>query len=119
MTIKGIDIPEIIPANKDNPEMNMRGAAIRKVYGFVESYVGVLYVADSGLDDEQIVDADIARRMTFYVTSSRVSARRFTNAIHDGLSINISKQEMAELDDSLQQLTKHSRRWQNTCGIQQ
>ena len=105
VTIKGIDIPEIIPANKDNPETNMRGAAIRKVYGFVESYVGVLYVADSGLDDEQIVDADIARRMTFYVTSSRVSARRFTNAIHDGLSINISKQEMAELDDSLQQLT--------------
>ena len=105
ITIKDIDIPEIIPARQDNPEMPMRGAAIRRVYGFVESYVGVLYVADPTLTDEQIGNADVARRMTFYVTSSRVSARRFTNAIHDGLSINISKKEMVELDDSLQQLT--------------
>jgi len=105
ITVKDIDIPEIIPATKDHPEMAMRGASVRRVYGFVESYVGVLYVADPGLKDDQIVNSNVARRMTFYVTSSRVSARRFTNAIHDGLSINISKEEMTRLDSRLRQLT--------------
>ncbi|WP_430462982.1 chalcone isomerase family protein [Thalassolituus sp. LLYu03] len=104
LTLKDIEIPAIIPATKDSPEMVMRGASIRKVYGFVESYVGVLYVANNTLADDDIVIADEARRMTFYVTSSRVSARRFTNAIHEGLSINVTKAEMDAMSDRLAQL---------------
>ena len=104
LILKDIEIPSILPATKDSPELQMRGASIRKVYGFVESYVGVLYVADNNLSDEQIIPADVSRRMTFYVTSSRVSARRFTNAIHEGLSINVSKEQMDAMSDRLAQL---------------
>ncbi len=104
LTLEGVDVPELLPATKDSPELHMRGASIRRVYGFVEVYVGALYVGDNTLADEQIIDADIARRMTFYVTSSRVSARRFTNAIQDGLSINVSKEKMEELSERLEKL---------------
>ncbi|MCA6063343.1 chalcone isomerase family protein [Thalassolituus marinus] len=104
LTLEGVDVPELLPATKDSPELHMRGASIRRVYGFVEVYVGALYIGDNTLADEQIIDADVARRMTFYVTSSRVSARRFTNAIQDGLSINVSKEKMEELSERLEQL---------------
>ncbi len=104
LTLEGVDGPELLPATKDSPELHMRGASIRRVYGFVEVYVGALYIGDNTLADEQIIDADIARRMTFYVTSSRVSARRFTNAIQDGLSINVSKEKMEELSERLEKL---------------
>lgn len=104
LTLEGVDVPERLPATKDSPELHMRGASIRRVYGFVEVYVGALYIGDNTLADEQIIDADVARRMTFYVTSSRVSARRFTNAIQDGLSINVSKEKMEELSERLEQL---------------
>jgi hypothetical protein len=104
LTLEGVDVPELLPATKDSPELHMRGASIRRVYGFVEVYVGALYIGDNTLADEQIIDADIARRMTFYVTSSRVSARRFTNAIQDGLSINVSKEKMEELSERLEKL---------------
>ena len=100
LTLEGVDVPELLPATKDSPELHMRGASIRRVYGFVEVYVGALYIGDNTLADEQIIDADVARRMTFYVTSSRVSARRFTNAIQDGLSINVSKEKMEERGSS-------------------
>jgi len=104
LTLEGVDVPELLPATKDSPELHMRGASIRRVYGFVEVYVGALYIGDNTLADEQIIDADVARRMTFYVTSSRVSARRFTNAIQDGLSINVSKEKMEELSERLEKL---------------
>jgi len=104
LTVEDVEVPEILPATKDSPELHLRGASVRRVYGFVEVYVGALYVADNTLTDDQIIDSDVARRMTFYVTSSRVSARRFTNAIQDGLSINVSKEKMAELSEGLEQL---------------
>ncbi|MCD8523983.1 MAG: chalcone isomerase family protein [Saccharospirillaceae bacterium] len=104
LTVENIDIPQVTPATADSPEMTLRGASVRRVYGFVEVYVGALYLQNGPLEEQEIIRADEARRMVFYVTSERVSARRFTNAIQEGLAINISKDEMAAMSERVSQL---------------
>ncbi len=104
ITVSDIDVPDISPATASSPEMLLRGASVRRVYGFVKVYVGALYLQDNSITDDLIVSTDNARRMVFYVTSARVSARRFTNAIQDGLSINISKEQMLAMSDRVEKL---------------
>lgn len=104
ITIENVDVPEVVPATADSPEMILRGASVRRVYGFVEVYVGALYLTNNAFDDKEIIRLDDPRRMVFYVTSERVSARRFTNAIQEGLAINISKDEMAAMSERVNQL---------------
>lgn len=105
LSVYDIDVPDISPATADSPEMTLRGASVRRLYGFVKVYVGALYLQDNSLTDDQIIAADSARRMVFYVTSERVSARRFTNAIQEGLAINVSKEQMASMSDRVNKLT--------------
>ncbi len=104
ITVENVDVPEIVAATSDSPEMTLRGASVRRVYGFVEVYVGALYLQNNALEEQEIIRVDEPRRMVFYVTSERVSARRFTNAIQEGLAINISKDEMAAMADRVSQL---------------
>lgn len=104
ITVENIDVPDVVPATADSPEMTLRGASVRRVYGFVEVYVGALYLKNSALEDKEIIRVDDPRRMVFYVTSERVSARRFTNAIQEGLAINITTGEMAAMSERVNQL---------------
>lgn len=104
ITVENVDVPDVVPATADSPEMTLRGASVRRVYGFVEVYVGALYLKNSTLEDKEIIRVDDPRRMVFYVTSERVSARRFTNAIQEGLAINITTGEMAAMSERVNQL---------------
>lgn len=104
ITVENVDVPEVVPATADSPEMTLRGASVRRVYGFVEVYVGALYLKNSALEDKEVIRVDDPRRMVFYVTSERVSARRFTNAIQEGLAINITTGEMAAMSERVNQL---------------
>jgi hypothetical protein len=104
ITVENVDVPDVVPATADSPEMTLRGASVRRVYGFVEVYVGALYLKNSALEDKEIIRVDDPRRMVFYVTSERVSARRFTNAIQEGLAINITTGEMAAMSERVNQL---------------
>lgn len=104
ITVENVEVPDVVPATADSPEMTLRGASVRRVYGFVEVYVGALYLKNSALEDKEIIRVDDPRRMVFYVTSERVSARRFTNAIQEGLAINITTGEMAAMSERVNQL---------------
>ncbi|MBU2039934.1 MAG: chalcone isomerase family protein, partial [Gammaproteobacteria bacterium] len=44
ITVENVDVPDVVPATADSPEMTLRGASVRRVYGFVEVYVGALYL---------------------------------------------------------------------------
>lgn len=104
LVIDDITIEEIIPATADAPEMYLKGASMRRAYAIVDTYIGLLYVEDKTLTGNQLIAADQARRMVFHVVSSRVSARRFTNAINEGLSINIPQQQMKAIKPRVDQL---------------
>lgn len=104
ITVENVNVPELLPATASTPELTLRGASVRRVYGFVEVYVGALYLQDNTIPDDEVVRVDNSRRMVFYLTSERVSARRFTNAIQEGLAINITKGEMAAMNSRVAQL---------------
>lgn len=104
LVIEGIEIREVIPATSTAPEMHLKGASMRRAYAIVDTYIGELYVEDTSLSAEQLVEADKSRRMVFHVVSSRVSARRFTSAINDGLSINLTEEQMTLIKDRVDKL---------------
>ena len=104
LVIHELEITEVVPATAQHAEMQLKGASVRRAYGIVDTYVGVLYVADPNLSDEKLISADAARRMVFHVVSSRVSARRFTNAINEGLSINIDRETMKTIKPRVDKL---------------
>jgi hypothetical protein len=102
--VEGFDIAPHIPAHDELPAMQLQGIAVRHVYGFVETYVGALYLQQPLTNAADILATDQARRMMFHVLSSRVSARRFTNAIEEGLALNLSEAQNVQLKDRVQQL---------------
>lgn len=104
LTIEGVEIRQVIPATKDTPELKLKGASVRRAYAIVDTYIGQLYLENASLNEEDILQTDQGRRMVFHVLSSRVSARRFANAINEGLSINLSKDESKRIKPRIDQL---------------
>lgn len=104
LVIDDVDIREIIPATANAPELYLKGASMRRAYAIVDTYIGELYVEDTSLNTQQLIEADKTRRMVFHVVSSRVSARRFTSAINDGLSINLTNEQMTLIKDRVDKL---------------
>lgn len=105
-TLLDMEFPEVIAATDSSPELHLLGASVRRIYGMVETYVGLLYVADKDLQASSLPEADVARRMVFHVTSSRVSTRRFANAMEEGLVVNVSEAEMQQLAGRIQDLLR-------------
>ena len=104
LTLDGVEIRNVIAATANAPELQLKGASIRRAYAIVDTYVGQLYVENTELDAEALIATNEARRMVFHVVSNRVSARRFTNAINEGLSINISPEQMADIKPRVERL---------------
>jgi len=104
LVIEEIEIRETIPATATAPELKLKGASMRRAYAIVDTYIGQLYVEDPTLNGPQLLEQDKARRMVFHVVSNRVSARRFTNAINEGLSINISPENMEHIKPRVERL---------------
>lgn len=106
LTIYKQDFPDQLSATEISPELYLRGASVRKVYGMVNTYVGLLYVADKNIPSEDIVEADISRRMEFHLISNRVTSRRFVNVIEEGLALNTTREEMEAIEPRVQELFK-------------
>lgn len=104
LTIFKQEFPDQHAATAISPELYLRGASVRKVYGFVNTYVGLLYVGDKNIESEDIVEADIARRMEFHLISNRVTSRRFVNVIEEGLALNTTREQMEEIEPRVQKL---------------
>lgn len=106
LTLHDIEFPEQLDATALSPQLHLRGASVRRVYGVVDTYVGALYVANDARSNAELLDANEARRMEFHVTSSRVSAKRFTSAILEGLALNISQEQREALAPRVTRLTE-------------
>lgn len=103
--LNDVEVPETVTTLDNQTTLYLKGAAIRRAYGIVKSYVGQLYVSDISLNEEAIADSkgDTPRRMVFHITSDRVSYRRFISAINDGLPLNISDAEIAKITPRLEE----------------
>lgn len=106
VTVFGQDFPTKLLATTTSPELYLQGASVRKVYGIVNTYVGLLYVGEKKIQADQIVAADITRRMEFHLLSNRVTSRRFVNVIEEGLALNTTREEMEQIEPRVQQLFK-------------
>lgn len=91
-------------ATDDSPVLHLQGASVRRVYGMVNTYVGLLYVSDKTVAADEIASADIARRMEFHLLSNRVTSGRFVKVIEEGLALNTTPDEMANLESRVQKL---------------
>lgn len=106
VTVFGQEFPTELAATQDSPHLYLQGASVRKVYGMVNTYVGLLYVGDKSVEPEKIASTDFSRRMEFHLLSNRVTSRRFVNVIEEGLALNTTREEMVEIEPRVQQLFK-------------
>lgn len=102
--IHGQEFPDELAATELSPTLYLQGAAVRKVYGMVNTYIGLLYVGDKSVKADAIAAADIPRRMEFHLLSNRVTARRFVNVIEEGLALNTTGDEMETIEPRVQEL---------------
>jgi hypothetical protein len=104
LTIDGYDIPQIIPATSEHAELRLNGAAMRILYGVVDTYIGKLYVENPTTDAEALIAADEYKRMVYKVVLKRVSGRRIAKAMYDALQLNVTREEAVRLEKRLQLL---------------
>lgn len=105
LTLNEREFPQQIAATATSPELILLGGSVRRVYGMVDTYIGLLYSSEKFASAQDLLASNSARRMEFHVTSNRISARRFTNAIEEGLALNVSNDEMKKLSSRMKQLT--------------
>lgn len=104
VTVFGQEFPTELKATQDSPHLYLQGASVRKVYGMVNTYVGLLYVSDKNIEAEKIASSNISRRMEFHLLSNRVTSRRFVNVIEEGLALNTTREEMERIEPRVQKL---------------
>ena len=106
-TVSDVDMPEVVPATADRPELRLNGAALRELYLLVETYVGALYLEDPSTDPQAIMNSESHKRMVFHVMLKRVGARRIANALQDALVVNITEDEHKKLTKHLEQMLSY------------
>ena len=101
LTIKGVDIPDVLPARDSRPELVLNGAALRTQYLLVNTYIGQLYL-EQPMQSAEAIFADAGhKRMVFHVLMKRISARRVANALYEALQLNITKEEQQALESEI------------------
>lgn len=104
LSMHDVEYEDHLAPTADSPELFLRGASLRRVYGIVDTYVGLLYVGNKDIPSEQIASADIPRRMEFRLVSNRVTSMRFVKVIEEGLALNSNKEELAAIEPRVQKL---------------
>lgn len=101
LVIADHEIEPVIPASSQHPELKLNGASLRLYYGFVETYIGKLYVENPTTDEKALIEADEYKRMVFKVVMKRISGRRMAKAMYDALQSNLSQEEALSLESRL------------------
>ncbi|CAM3743522.1 chalcone isomerase family protein [Parendozoicomonas haliclonae] len=106
MNVKGVDIPDVLPATDERPAMQLNGASLRVMYLLVDAYIGQLYMENPSTDPEQIYQDEGYKRMVFHIMARSVSGRRITSVMNEALELNISPAELKGYEGKLEQLTE-------------
>jgi len=106
-TVSDVNLPEVVPATAERPELQLNGASLRELYLLVKTYVGALYLENPTVDENEILNSETHKRMVFHVMMKRVGARRIANALQDALVVNLSEQEHKKLTPKLDQMLSY------------
>lgn len=100
--IADVEVPEIVPATAERPELHLNGAAVRELYLLIESYIGSLYLENPSQSPQEILaDTTTHKRMVFHTLMKKVGARRIANALQEALVMNITEEEHESLQDEI------------------
>lgn len=80
--IEGIDFPDELSINDDTFVLN--GGGLREKLGFLDLYVGGLYLSANSSDANQIVMSDDPMSIRIVIASRLVSRERFIEALEEG-----------------------------------
>ena len=106
LTLKGVDIPEILPATEERPVLKLNGAAVRVAYLLVDAYIGKLYMENPSQNPEAIFADEGHKRMVFHIMARKVSGRRITSAMNEALELNVSPEELEQYKEKLELLSE-------------
>ncbi len=99
--IANVEFSTALKANQQHPTMTLNGAALRELYLLIETYAGALYLEKTSHSATEIIASEQHKRMIFHVLLNKVSARRLSNALHEALLLNISKQQHQALQGDI------------------
>ncbi|MFK0569785.1 chalcone isomerase family protein [Endozoicomonas sp.] len=104
LLINKYDLPDVIAAENDKPELKLQGAAVRTWYLMVKGYIGALYLEEPTSSQEEIYASDSYQRMAFVMLVSKMSARRIANAFYDSIQLNSPPDEQKAMKDDLERI---------------
>lgn len=81
-TIEGIDFPTQIMINDQKTVLN--GGGLREKLGFLDLYVGALYVPTKTKDAKKVILADQVMGIRIVIASTLVTRDRFIEALEEG-----------------------------------
>ena len=92
--IEGVDFPASVSINNQNTVLN--GGGLREKYGFMDLYVGTLYVQSTTSDADKVIMADEEMGIRIIIVSSLVTRERFIEALEDGFKNTTAGSSTAE-----------------------
>jgi len=95
--IDGVDFSAEMTINKANVVLN--GGGLREKYGFMDLYVGALYLKSSSKDANDIVMSDEEMGIRIVIVSSMVTRERFIEALIEGFeNTTAGKSTQSQID---------------------
>ena len=80
--VEGVNFPSKITIN--NTSVVLNGGGLREKYGFLDLYVGALYIKSKSSDANKIIMADEEMGIRIVIVSSMVTRERFIEALVEG-----------------------------------
>lgn len=102
-TINDINLVEELQIDEASPVLSLNGAALRRTYMIVNTYVGGLYVENPSQNEQDLIESDEYKRMLFHVLLRKVTARKVARALKEALVVNINKEEQERLEPQITQ----------------
>tara|TARA_B100001057_G_scaffold10378_1_gene9836 strand:+ start:356 stop:895 length:540 start_codon:yes stop_codon:yes gene_type:complete len=82
INIEGVDFPNELSINDEALLLN--GGGLREKFGFLDLYVGGLYLTENSDDSNQIIMSSNSMAIRIVISSKLVSRERFIEALEDG-----------------------------------
>ena len=102
--IEGVRVEDQVMAGGQTLVLN--GAGVRHKLMFAKMYVGALYLRAKTSSAEAVLTDTGAKRVALFVLAEELSARELIASINNSLSVNLSKQDLAQIESRLTQLNQ-------------
>ena len=100
--IEGVDFPSDMTINNSKVEIN--GGGLREKYGFMDLYVGALYLKSRSKDGNGIIMTDEEMGIRIVIVSSMVTRERFIEALIEGFENTTAGKSTQSQIDQLEEI---------------